>query len=490
MADSSSSHSFNKTHFQDPNPSSFSPSVPTKPQKIFSYFPSQVPDYFKKSTIINKIWELIYLLVIGIVVCYGLFSRKTDIVHGSDTLGQNYDNFAAKETYLSGISNISSIFEDGVQGFDGFNEKDLFQQCKGIGSSVPEFGNANASGKCDRKKMNQYFLGDSLVVIKDEKYVLEQLGKPKMLKQSKPLCLPVRNLGSKRLVDRKSFVKQSPHDENNVIEQVRKPKTVKEKEPACLPAINLGSKRGLVPINLEEKFKETISDSNSDSDTQTSLNWRSKSMRLEKQEDMCATEVNETSHFRNLSVGVHDFEGLKSQSMRFSMPSQMKNHSEKEELNVMESKIKVDGITSNVSSKDSLIEVGKIKVNHALDSNNIAPLVKSKTADVLEKEAKFDSSNVVQKPASIVTTYKKGKSVRTKRPKEQVLEAKVQTFISPTDDKFETRSKMVTSVKADELSDAEPHSGEVDRKAEEFIAKFKEQIRLQKVASARKLNVR
>ncbi|GKA99632.1 hydroxyproline-rich glycoprotein family protein [Tanacetum coccineum] len=638
MTDSSS---LNKTHFQDPKPPKsklvflFSKSlIIIFVLVVFTYFPSQVPEYFNKtsSSIVTKLWDLIYLLVIGIAVCYGLFStRKLDNLDTGDD--------SVKETYLSGISDISSIFDNGVQNSYGFEE--------------------------------MYFVG--------------HLDKPKTAKRSTPLGLPVRNLVSKSLDSGGgNLVISSDWDE-----------------------VKKGKFRGLVPIKLEDKFKE----SDLDCDSRPVLNWRSKSMRLEKREDMCTTEVNGSSHVRGCSVEVGDFEGLKSQSMRFSVmknssekqepkgveanhgymqqqpsfmeskprkfglggssemnnrlsskdvlndfgkikvedgtldgsshvrgcsvefgdfeglksqsmrfsvPPQMKNSSEKQEPKVeanhgymqqpsfMESKPRKFGIggssemnnclssndvlndfgkikvedgtldgsskeylkdcvktevidsaldsnnnvpfvkpksqrsstrassemnnhsnsngilkdfgknnvngTLNGSSKEYLKAVGKAKVDDGikLDSNKDAPIIKSKsrrsslgapsemnleTFDyVLGKEDKADPVDVIPKPAPNANTYKRGKSVRTNRQKEQVLETKVKIFPSPSNDKVETRMEVganATDVNLDQnLSDTEPYSSEVDRKADEFIAKFREQIRLQRVASARKLNHR
>ncbi|KAI3681411.1 hypothetical protein L6452_36206 [Arctium lappa] len=590
MAESSST-SFKDAHLQDPNLPSFSSSLPTKPPKskfhfthyffsksliiilvllVFSFFPSQAPEFFKKTTIVTKLWELFYLLIIGIAVCYGLFSRKLDRVHSSDELTHFDDNNGAKETYLSGISHISSIFEDGIQSSYGFDEKDLFEECKG--SRLSEFG--DGFGKSDEKKLNQYFLGESMVVINDENYVLEQLNKPKTIKQNKPLCLPMRSLGSKSL-DSAAGKSSNGGGSNSVVND----------SSVGRNGIKNRKFRGLVPIKLEEKFKET----DSDSDSTTPLNWRSKSMRLEKREDSCTTEANESSNFRPLPVGVLDFEGLRSKSMRFSMPSQIKKSSEKEESKGMETnhvhrQPYMNGETSfaeskprefsigtsseknnNLSSKEilkdfgnhesskeilkgygnhgSFKEIAKDFINHesskeilkdfgnhgsfkeiakdfgnhgsskeilkdfgkikggTVDSNNkalvimsndqrscIGSLMNLETYEyALGKEEKADSSNLRPKAAIVANTYKRGKSVRTNRPKEQVVEAKVKIFPNQTEDfKAEKGSKLGTNVN---LDDTEPHSGEVDRKAEEFIAKFREQIRLQQAASARRLNL-
>ncbi|KAJ0633454.1 hypothetical protein HanLR1_Chr17g0677041 [Helianthus annuus] len=160
------------------------------------------------------------------------------------------------------------------------------------------------------------------------------------------------------------------------------------------------------------------------------------------------------------------------------------------------------------SDEEIVKDFGKIKADDgAFDSKNNKQFVRSKSQSsstatgassetlrsMLRKEEKADMSSLIPKPAMNV---KRGKSVRTNRSKEQVVESKGNMFQIHTDDAIvETRSKPGTDEMnvnvnaADELSDTEPHSGEVDRKAEEFIAKFKEQIRLQKVASARKLNL-
>ncbi|KAM0011339.1 hypothetical protein Hdeb2414_s0008g00295561 [Helianthus debilis subsp. tardiflorus] len=541
MADSPSP---TKTHIPS------SPSAATKPPKskslftnyyfsksimiilvllVFFYFPSQVPEMFKETTLIPKLWDLIYLLVIGIAVSYGLFSRKIDSVHPSD------DNIGENQTYLSGISHISSIFEDGNHGIGslyGFDEKSWVES-KGLGSRFSEIG----AGK---KVLKQCFLGESLVVINDEKYVLEQLGSRQKTAG--------HNLGSKSLDSAvgKSVVEDSDSDSRNWFKESKS-----------------GKFRGMVPVKLEEKFKESGNDSgsDSDSDSRTRFNRRSKSMRLEKHDDMFTAEENE----------------------RFGMPSKTKSFSEKEESkgeeavevnhryrkpyqkSFVESKLQesvtggisvetvevnhryrkpsyLNGETSSVEAKvqepsaggfteinqqkkksrfseteavkdydgtsdeEIVKDFGKIKADDgAFDSKNNKQFVRSKSQssstatgassetlrNMLRKEEKADMSSSIPKPAMNV---KRGKSVRTNRSKEQVVASKANMFQIHTDDAIvEARSKLGTDEMnvnaADELSDTEPHSGEVDRKAEEFIAKFKEQIRLQKVASARKLNL-
>lgn len=248
-----------------------------------------------------------------------------------------------------------------------------------------------------------------MVVIDDKNFVLEQLSKRRTIKQ---------NLGSK------------------ILDSAAAKSVLQDSSSTFGDGIKMGKFRGLVPIKLEKKFRQTVSnpdsDSDSDSNSQIPLNWRSKSMRSEKIPD-------ETSHFTKPSVGILD---LRSQSMRVSTPTQMKNSADNKEI---------------------------------------------------QKDTIKDSSNSIQKSPPVANTYKRGKSVRTKRPNEQVFKAKTEIIPNQTVTEAETGSNLgnnATNMNLDDyLSDPEPHSGEVDRKADEFIAKFREQIRLQQVASARRLNL-
>lgn len=52
---------------------------------VLPLFPSQAPELFTNHTIVNKFWELIYLLFIGIVISYGIFSRRnTETIPGKE----------------------------------------------------------------------------------------------------------------------------------------------------------------------------------------------------------------------------------------------------------------------------------------------------------------------------------------------------------------------------------------------------------------------
>ena len=84
---------------------------------VLPLFPSQAPD-FVSQTILNKFWELLHLLFIGIAVTYGLFSRRNselDTTHTEleTTHSSANDSTAAAPSYVSKVFPASSnIFYD------------------------------------------------------------------------------------------------------------------------------------------------------------------------------------------------------------------------------------------------------------------------------------------------------------------------------------------------------------------------------------------
>nr|GEW05544.1 hydroxyproline-rich glycoprotein family protein [Tanacetum cinerariifolium] len=442
-------------------------------------------------------WRLLLQIVLtrlpGVVVVHS--TRKLDNLDGADD--------SVKETYLSGISDISSIFDNGVQNSFGFEEK--------------------------------YFVG--------------HLDKLKMAKRSTPLGLPVRNLVSKsmdsgggnlsmRLEKREDMcaaeVNGSSHVRGCSVEvgdfEALKSQSVRFSVPPQMKnSLEREEPKGVEanhgymqqPSFMESKPRKFGTGGSSE------MNYRLSSKDVlndfgkikvedgtmdgsckEYLKERVKTQVIDSALDSNNNV---PFIKPKSQRSSTRVSSEMNNHSNTNGILKDFGKNNVNG-TLNGSSKEFLKAVGKTKLDDGikLDSNNDAPIIKSKsqrsslgapsemnleTFDyVLGKEDKADPIDVIPKPVPIANTYKRGKSVRTNRQKEQVLETKVKTFPSPSNDKVETGMEVganATDANLDQnLSDTEPYSSEVDRKADEFIAKFREQIRLQRVASARKLNHR
>lgn len=75
---------------------------------LVSLFPSRAPEFVNQS-ILSRTWELIHLLFVGIAISYGLFSRRNaDFDPGKETLvkAENHDS------YLSHVLHGSSVFDD------------------------------------------------------------------------------------------------------------------------------------------------------------------------------------------------------------------------------------------------------------------------------------------------------------------------------------------------------------------------------------------
>ncbi|CAK9147819.1 unnamed protein product [Ilex paraguariensis] len=266
---------------------------------VIPLFPSQAPEFISQS-IITKFWELLHLLFIGIAVSYGLFSRKKvdlDIeTHSGNDSSQNY---------LSGILHVSSIFEDGFENLCGSDEKKGVQtwnsqylQSASISAFTKEEGKDYRSSVCkngfenpygsDEKKVTQNFHDESMVVIANGNYGLDQWGKP--------LSLRSRNADT---------------DTSKSIKRIGSSSSLRDSSKKG-DKIDKVKFRGMVPINLGEKFKEVA--------VTSPIPWRSKSGRMEMREEVCPVKT--PSHTRPLSVGQFDLENLKSQSFLCPKPSE------------------------------------------------------------------------------------------------------------------------------------------------------------------------
>ncbi|PKA48768.1 hypothetical protein AXF42_Ash018710 [Apostasia shenzhenica] len=85
---------------------------------ILPFFPPHIPD--SGGSLLSRTWELLHLLLVGIAVSYGLFSRRNadadldkDVTWKSDS----------PQTYVSRILQVSSMFEDDADGGSGEESK-------------------------------------------------------------------------------------------------------------------------------------------------------------------------------------------------------------------------------------------------------------------------------------------------------------------------------------------------------------------------------
>ncbi|KAI3444773.1 hypothetical protein Pfo_001438 [Paulownia fortunei] len=575
-----------KPHFLFPEPASSIQQTPSKSHSnslcktliilvlllVIPLFPSQAPDFIRQS-IITEFWEIIHLLFIGIAVSYGLFSRKTaQMVPEKIVHSRNDDDSHA---YLSGISHLSSIFEDGFENTCGPDEQDMMQSyanCQCFQRSGDQFlgkdrcvvhggtknrsilsddGNENICDG-DGKNVNQawcsqYLKGESLVVVSNGKYFLGGSS------DFKPLNLPVRSLRS-RVVDNDKPELKNKHDSSPKIE-------AKGNDDVKVLKI-----RGMVPMNLENKFEESAGTS--------SIPWHSRSGRMDNGEEM--SNPKPPAHCRPHSVGEFDFEHLKSRSFRGSKfssspelaSSKVENVESKKELSCeslshpkiapLNAEASFSGATTqpfSISASSDISRLGNLENNPKISGNHCEEDKVGKGKQPIES---LDSDT---KSSALAKVLSRAKSVRTIKASRYIMNQKEQcssqidgklgrmfnkfeadslvkrgrgeepedppvndqnleldrVFPMPkpkptlpefhneekediddrnvTDSEEEseedTESDLDKSSDEDDArtnidNDPELEGSEVDRKAGEFIAKFREQIRLQKTSSAEK----
>ncbi|XP_008238429.2 PREDICTED: LOW QUALITY PROTEIN: uncharacterized protein LOC103337057 [Prunus mume] len=132
---------------------------------ILPLFPSQAPEFFNKS-VLTRSWELLHLLLVGIAVSYGLFSRRNDITEKENT-NAKFDN---AHSYVSRFLQVSSVFDDETEIPSGSDENKV------------------------QSWSSQYYRNEPVVVVAQEHSALDdQRGTASRIGE-KPLLLPVRSL--------------------------------------------------------------------------------------------------------------------------------------------------------------------------------------------------------------------------------------------------------------------------------------------------------
>ena len=538
---------------------------------------------------------------------------------------ETHSNFDNSVSYVSRMLNVTSIFEDGLENPCGSDEKRVIFDSEHMGLPVcsngstvveeqcePHFamyenGFENPYG-CDQNNVvqawnSQYFQGESVVVVAQPSYGLDECGKPGSFIDYKPLGLPVRSLKSKvRKRDGAEFTSGSESSSGS------RGSSTSRSSDSTRRGGNFGD---LGPMKLEQEFDEAAAAAAAA--VASSIPWRSRSMRNEMRNRV--GNGNRSAHFRPHSVDETQFESLKSQS--FTSTASFSSHAssvsssqsvssesqksstealgkqkssqgafleaslspripknDKGSLNVLHSRHYSIGSASgrdvSRSSEDELKEWSRNRREDPRDSIGSASdrdVSRSSKDDLKEwsrsrredprdsKESSLDSSKLNMSPTSLTKAPSRGKSVRTIRAsrlpagamkngeicqnqidhkdekrRENLEEAymrkdkakvAVESLMigtskqnldnpypmpngtnakyhkkgefsenaalgSEQDSESEAESFQVSSEEdavPGSVADAGPYSDEVDKKAGEFIAKFREQIRLQKMAS-------
>ncbi|RDX99396.1 hypothetical protein CR513_17553, partial [Mucuna pruriens] len=137
---------------------------------ILPMFPSQAPEFINQS-LLTRNWELLHLLFVGVAVSYGLFSRRNH-----ETEKDNNSKFDTAHSLVSRFLQVSSLFED-----------------------------ENAVESDETKVQtwtNQHYRNDPVVVVAPHHSTFDHQT------EEKPLLLPVRSL--------KSRLSDEPHHDLHV----------------------------------------------------------------------------------------------------------------------------------------------------------------------------------------------------------------------------------------------------------------------------------
>ena len=251
---------------------------------------------------------------------YGLFSSRNAQM-GMEETHSNFDNSVS---YVSRMLNVTSIFEDGLENPCGSDEKRVIFDSEHMGLPVcsngstvveeqcePHFamyenGFENPYG-CDQNNVvqawnSQYFQGESVVVVAQPSYGLDECGKPGSFIDYKPLGLPVRSLKSKvRKRDGAEFTSGSESSSGS------RGSSTSRSSDSTRRGGNFGD---LGPMKLEQEFDEAAAAAAAA--VASSIPWRSRSMRNGMRNRV--GNGNRSAHFRPHSVDETQFESLKSQS--------------------------------------------------------------------------------------------------------------------------------------------------------------------------------
>ncbi|KAJ8526742.1 hypothetical protein K7X08_029219 [Anisodus acutangulus] len=136
---------------------------------ILPLFTSEAPDFINQ-TLQTRSWEVIQLIFVGIAVSYGLFSKKSD-----ETDKEHSSKFDNAQSYVSGLLQASSVFDDEAESHDE--------------NKVQTWN-------------HQYHRGNNpVVVVAKENHGLNEQRAINSRIGEKPLLLPIRSLKSRVLDD-------------------------------------------------------------------------------------------------------------------------------------------------------------------------------------------------------------------------------------------------------------------------------------------------
>ena len=457
---------------------------------ILPLFPSQAPEFINQS-LLTRSWELLHLVIVGIAVSYGLFSRRNDETEKEN----NSSKFDNAHSYVSRFLEVSSVFDDEAEIPSGSDENKV------------------------QTWSSQYYRNEPVVVVAQEHSVLDE----HRSSGEKPLLLPVRSL--KPRVPNPGVVESANQSESNGSSVSNSRSNSK-----------LGSKRfssnsnksrnvelgGLDHVELGEKLMDNVV-------LPSPIPWRSRSGRMEMKEE--ADRDSPPLYTLPPSMVESEFNRVESRSSRSQMSHSSRSNSNTSSPKLSQSSPRKSSPSLSPSPSLSAESQAKSaedfvrKKSFYKSSPPPAPpppppmirtsySMKQNSSNGVSTEKELRRSFTGESLASRENGSATGKSVRTSRAgeagakptfvvfSEEDKEDFVDTMTMVSDEDTETEDDDIVGGGTD--TGTSPSSGggasaptptptsagdggpDVDKKADEFIAKFREQIRLQRIDSIKR----
>ncbi|XP_059659072.1 uncharacterized protein LOC132305447 [Cornus florida] len=427
---------------------------------VIPLFPLETPEFIS-TTLQTRSWELLQITFVGIAISYGLFSKRTD-----ETEKEYSSKYDSAQSFMSRCLQVSSVFDDETEGQYNFNDHKV------------------------QTWNSQYCKGEPVVVVAQQSSVLEEQRGTSSRYGEKPLFLPVRNL-------------KSPLVESDVIESTNRSsvKTGSLRRSSLNPSSNLSSSTSTeeeldgpplysLPPSMEESrsFRPQTSYSPTPSISSAMKVTPLPSWPMETQiknvEDM--TRKNKLYYKSSTPPATPPPPLYIHKSPLMKSNSGLENYEASSEKELKRSVLSVPKDLNRASSgsksrtrtqNDGLLmarSVRTIRAGEPVDGMNAKAEKRSKE---VEATGEFFHESVPVVSKSTFSEY----GMEEKRLFDKVVVGTDEESDSEAGDfEGDLDSEEVAS---NNVGDGGP---DVDKKADEFIAKFRHQIRLQRIDSIKR----
>lgn len=443
---------------------------------IIPLIPSQATEFLNLNLFFTRNWELLHVVLVAIAISYGLFTRRND-----ETEKENNYKLDNAQNVVSKFLQVSSFFED-----EGETE------------------NSSSSGFEENKVQtwsNQYHRNESPVVVSSQHSDFDEQSVKNARIGERPLLLPIRSLKS-RVSDSTSsddvVPKRSPSNSDKA-RNGEKMEENKSKENAVLASpIPWRSRSGKKQVDTATQYasspkSQTLRSSRSNAMSSSSQSPSSpKGLSSESQakstEDFFrkkgffksfppppppppppifqksismkprSSSLNEGASFnKELKRSFTSERGIEAKSVRTVRGSQNGNQMEAEEGFMEEPTRKKEGYD---------YEHVSIRTDKLIGHGSGGPVVSEPVCMNFSEQENFLDKVVVE-------SYEDS----------ETEEDEAGESLSQKEESGESSKAINGGASSSSVSDEGP---DVDKKADEFIAKFREQIRLQRIESIKR----